>query len=98
MSAPIIISGTTGSGTRFVQFWGQMKIAGQTSNVCQAEMNLGHEFAPRLLTIAQECPSEWIDTVLATFARFRAGEAIKATHTAQWDWGKPTFVPIGESA
>lgn len=93
-AAPIIVSGTTGSGTRFVQFWGEEKVAGRVAQMCAAEMNLGAEFAPRLLMIAQQCPAEWVPVVLEVFERFRAGEVVEGTHTVAWEFGKPTFEAV----
>lgn len=94
MSAPMVLSGTTGSGTRFVQFWGEEKVAGRVAQMCAAEMNLGGEFAPRQLVIAQQCPPEWVPVVLEVFERFRAGETVDATHTVAWKFGKPTFTAV----
>ena len=95
MSVPIILSGTTGTGTRYVQFWTEhAKVAGQTVPFEYAEMNDGEEFAPVRLSIKHGCPDEWVLVVLATFETFRAGGDIPATHTVLWTFGKPTFTPV----
>lgn len=99
MSDPIILSGTTGSGTRYVQFWTDAeKIMGHTVAYCQAEMNDGPEFTPRLLVIRGSCPPLWVERVLDVFPGFLTGGEVPATHTVEWSFGVPTFTPVGELA
>lgn len=96
MSAPIIISGTTGGGTRFVQYWAERaKIHGQQLGpICQASMHDGQNYAPRLLDIAQGIEPEWIDRVLADFEVFRRGGQVAPTHTVVWNFGSAIFTPV----
>lgn len=93
--SPIILSGTTDSGTRYVQFWtDKEKIAGREVAFCRAEMNDGEAFAPHRLVITRACPLRWIERVLELFPDFLAGGEIPATHTVTWQYSVPTFTPI----
>lgn len=95
VDAPIILSGVTGSGTRYVQFWTETeKIAGREVAFCRAEMNDGPEIAPHRLVITRECPPLWIERVLALFPGFYTGGDIIPTHTVTWTFSVPTFTPI----
>ncbi len=91
MTAPIIISGTTGelSERRWTQYWGPVKIAGQERDECLASManNEG-------LVINRECPQAWLADVWAAFTLILAGGVPKATHTVVWTFGRPTFTLI----
>lgn len=92
---PIILAGTTETGTRYVQFWTEReKIAGREVAFCRADMNQGDAYAPQLLSIKHGCPPEWIDRVLAEFAIFRTGGDVAPTHTVAWLHSVPTFHPI----
>lgn len=97
-SQPIILSGTTETGRRYVQFWTESeKIAGREVAFCRAEMNDGKEYAPNWLEIKRECPPAWVERVLALFPAFYTGGEIPATHTVTWHFGIPTFTPIRET-
>lgn len=95
---PIILSGTTETGTRYVQFWTETeKIAGREVAFCRASMHDGDAYAPDLLRIAHGCPPEWVERILALFPGFFTGGDIRPTHTVTWAFGTPTFHPIETS-
>lgn len=93
MSAPIIISGTTGElgERRFCQFWGPFKVAGQVSTECLASMEA--TLGPAL-SINPQCPVEWHAHVWEAFELLAAGGMPEATHSIEWHFSKPTFTPI----
>lgn len=95
-AGPIVIAGRVeATGRRYVQFWTEhAKVAGQTGTLELAEMNDGEQYAPVRLSIKHGCPDEWIPVVLATFETFRSGGDIAASHTVQWQFGRPTFTPV----
>lgn len=97
MSKPIIITGTTDSGRRFVQFWTEnAKIAGQQVTHCMAEMNIGAGDVGGwpLLRLNEAIDPAWIDTVLGVFDAFRKGGMITPTHTVSWTFGHAEFTPV----
>jgi hypothetical protein len=99
LDQPIILSGTTDSGTRYVQFWTEKeKIAGREVAFCRAEMNDGESYAPHRLVITRACPLLWVEKVLAVFPVFLNGAEIPATHTVTWLFSVPTFTPIERPA
>ena len=98
MTAPIIITGTTATGRRFVQFWTETaKVAGMTVTQLMAEMNHGAPDvgAYPLLRMNEAIDPAWIDTVLAVFDAFRKGGTITPTHTVAWGYGGGAeFTPV----
>lgn len=95
MSDLIIITGSTDTSHRFVQFWVEnVRVRGVAVGALNvAEFNTGEAAFP-LLRIWGECDPETIDAVLAAFAVFRAGNEVPPTHTVNWTFGKPEFTPI----
>jgi hypothetical protein len=95
MSAlPIVLSGTTDAGTRYVQFWDEKaKIVGREAPYCYAAMSDG-ELNADWLRIARDCPLAWVERVLELFPGFLRGVEVPATHTVTWKLGDPTFHPI----
>lgn len=92
---PIVLSGTTDNGTRYVQFWTDSeKILGREVAFCHAEMNDGKGYSAHWLLIKRDCPAAWVDRVLTLFPVFYAGGDIPATHTVTWHHSVPTFHPI----
>lgn len=92
---PIILSGTTDTGTRYVQFWTDSeRIHGRGVAFCHAEMNDGEAYAPHWLRIGRDCPKAWVDLILTLFPGFYAGGDIAPTHTVTWKHSVPTFHPI----
>lgn len=89
MSAPIIISGTTGSDRRFCQFWGPYKIAGRSRDECLASMSSSDG-----LEVDSQCPPGWLTPVWEAYTLLVAGGIPVATHTVVWGFGRPTFSTI----
>lgn len=95
MTAPIVLTGETSSGNRFVQFWNdRAKIAGQTVTEMVVSMNSSIEFGRERFRIGPGCPDVWVDAAVAAFDEFRAGRIVRATHTVVWEFGNPVFTSV----
>ncbi len=98
MSAPIILTGTTDGGRKFVQFWAEnTRVHGVPVGALNvAEMNASPPTVGGfpLLRIHDLIDPAWIDVVLAVFDAFRKGGVITPTHTVAWDFGHAVFTPI----
>ena len=89
----IVHAGTTDTGMRFCQFWGDTKVAGMTAQVCFAAMgdrDDGVDFSVR-----SYCPTDLIPEVLDAYRLFLDGGNLQRTHTVVWDFGTPTFTTEG---
>lgn len=92
MTAPIIISGTTGefNERRFCQFWGETKMAGVLGLQCLAAT----DSSTGGLQLNALCPTEWHEQVWLAFRIVRDGGIPVATHAGVYNFGKPTFTAI----
>jgi len=94
MTLPIIITGQIGE-RRFIQFWGDVKVAGITSPYCLVEIS--DPPWPRL-RIDRDCPTEWLGVALDAFVDFNEGILPDPTHTVTFQYSKPMFELIEGSA
>jgi len=89
----IVHAGTTDTGMRFCQFWGDTKIAGFTAQVCFASME--DRNGAVTFQVRPYCPRDLIPEVLDAYRLFLDGGNLQRTHTVVWDFGTPTFTPEG---
>jgi hypothetical protein len=87
-----IVTGVTGSGTRYLQVWGVGKVLRSTTDL-QWMSATTQEVGSARFAIYHECPAEVDGAMWELYQQFLAGEVLP-THTMMWDFGKPTFTEI----